>query len=152
MAEIPTAAEELESAEEVAADVSEAAEELPAEELESAAEAVPDDVWEQAVELPAEAEEISTSAFAELPPSRTLAELYERQGFPEEARQIYDRLEVDARASAADWVPAAGPGSVSVPQPAAAPAAAPADPRERTRRAIEDWLVRIRTKAAADAR
>jgi hypothetical protein len=100
------------------------------------------------VEIPAEAEEVSTSAFAELPPSRTLAELYERQGFPEEARQIYDRLEIDSRESAADWAPAAGPGAVSAPQPAVADS----NPRERKRRAIESWLARIRTNAAAGAR
>jgi tetratricopeptide (TPR) repeat protein len=152
MAETFPAAEELESAEEVPADAPEAAEELPGGELEAAAGAVPDEAWEPAVEFPAEPDAPSPSAIAELPPSRTLAELYERQGFPEEARQIYDRLAVDPREPAADWVPAAGPDAVRVPEPPSAPVTADSDPRERKRRTIEAWLVRIRTNAAAGAR
>jgi hypothetical protein len=81
----------------------------------------------------------------DLPPSRTLAELYERQGFPEEARHIYDRLDA-----------APDPSSPSealrfAPQAEAPPGEAP-DPRARKRRAIESWLSRVKTNASAGAR
>jgi tetratricopeptide (TPR) repeat protein len=150
MTETFPAAEELESAEEIAADAHAAPEELPEEELE-AAEAVPEEGFEQAGGRERSVgSEAASPAIAELPPSRTLAELYERQGFPEEARQIYDRLAVDPRESAAtDWIPAAGTGDVSM---AEAPLATISDPRERKRRSIEAWLARIRTNAAAGAR
>jgi hypothetical protein len=147
----PPAAEELESAEEAPSDGPEAGGGLPGEDLEAAAEAAPDEVLESAVELPAEPDAVSASAAAELPPSRTLAELYERQGFPEEARQIYDRLATDPRESATEWSPAAGPGAMSAPEPVA-PAAEDSDPRDRKRRVIEAWLARVRTNAAAGAR
>ena len=94
-------------------------------------------------ELPSEPDEEST-AMPDLPPSRTLAELYERQGFPEEARHIYDRL---------DAAPDAGVPSQTdrfAPQ-AEAPAEA-RDPRSRKRRAIEGWLSRVKTNASAGAR
>ena len=153
MTEALPAAEEIEFAEEIPADAHEAAPELPGEELESAAD-VPDEAFERAeeAELSTDAEAASPSAIAELPPSRTLAELYERQGFPEEARQIYDRLSVDPPPPATDWIPAAGPGAASVTEPAAAPMAMASDPREHRRRVIEAWLARIRTNAAAGAR
>ena len=154
MPEAFPAAEELESAEEIPADAHEAAEELSGDELE-AAEDAPDEVFDRAGEadLSADGETASPSAIAELPPSRTLAELYERQGFPEEARQIYDRLAVDPQeAAATDWIPAPGPDAASVAEPAAAPIEAVSDPRERKRRSLEAWLARIRTNAAAGAR
>jgi hypothetical protein len=108
--------------------------------------ALRDEEFETAEELSAEAESVSPSAIGDLPPSRTLAELYERQGFPEEARQIYDRLAVDP---SEEPVPG-GPSLASEPNEAT-PLAAP-DPRESKRRSLEAWLSRIRANASAGAR
>jgi len=128
----------------------------PGEEISAAVAPAPADDARAASELP-EAEEVAaadelpdenegeSSAMPDLPPSRTLAELYERQGFPEEARHIYDRLDASPEA-----------GSASRHDPFAPPAEAPAgeaqDPRARKRRAIESWLSRVKTNASAGAR
>jgi len=81
----------------------------------------------------------------ELPPSRTLAELYERQGFREEARRIYERLAADH------------PDDESLTRRIAAvrgePSPAPAeDLPARKRRALEAWLARVKGNAEAGDR
>jgi len=90
---------------------------------------------------PAEARETPMDPVPELPPSRTLAELYEKQGFREEARRIYERLAEDH------------PEDESLVRRIAAvrgnAAAPPEDPKERRRRALESWLARVKANAAS---
>jgi len=92
---------------------------------------------------PAEEREASKEPAPELPPSRTLAELYERQGFREEARRIYERLaEEHPEDESLTRRIAAVRGDTATP-----PAAS--DPRGRRRRALEDWLDRVKANAAS---
>ena len=97
---------------------------------------------------PAEGPESVLSPPPELPPSRTLAELYERQGFRDEASRIYERLAAEH------------PGDESLTRriaalhegPAEPPASPPEDDRERKHRTLEAWLSRVKANAAAGAR
>ncbi len=94
---------------------------------------------------PAEEREAAIETPPELPPSRTLAELYEKQGFREEARRIYERLAEEH------------PEDESLTRRIAAvrretPAPLPLDPPARRRRALEEWLVRVKANAAPGAR
>ncbi len=78
----------------------------------------------------------------ELPPSRTLAELYEKQGFREEARRIYERLAEEH------------PGDESLVRRLAAvrgDSAETTDPRSRRRRALEAWLERMKANLASES-
>jgi len=113
----------------------------PGDELPEAEEA---EEVARADELPSETDEES-SAMPDLPPSRSLAELYERQGFPEEARHIYDRLDAAADAGALSATDRFAP-------PAEAPPEEMPDPRSRKRRAIESWLSRVKSNASTGAR
>jgi len=86
----------------------------------------------------------SSSSPADLPPSRTLAELYENQGFREEARGIYERLVSQ------------NPDDESLVRRLArvgenTPPAAPGDLRARKREILEAWLARVKANAATSA-
>jgi tetratricopeptide (TPR) repeat protein len=93
--------------------------------------------------MPAEEREAAQEPAPELPPSRTLAELYERQGFREEARRIYERLaEEHPEDESLTRRIAAVQGDAATTPP-------PSDPRSRRRRTLEDWLDRVKANAAA---
>ena len=108
--------------------------------LEDAASASEGDL-ESAEEAPGDAAAALSPAIADLPPSRTLAELYERQGFPEEARQIYERLAADDPDD-----PSLIRRLARVSEPAPSPSS---DPADRRRRALETWLARVKGNAAS---
>jgi len=100
---------------------------------------------ESAEEVPDAAAALSP-AIPDLPASRTLAELYERQGFPDEARQIYERLAADDPDDPSLMRRLA---RVSEPVPLASPDPAPSDPADRKRRALETWLARVKANVGA---
>ncbi|HET7451309.1 MAG TPA: tetratricopeptide repeat protein [Thermoanaerobaculia bacterium] len=92
---------------------------------------------------PATDAEGTTDAPPELPPSRTLAELYERQGFRDEARRIYERLAAD------------NPDDESLTRRIAVvreESSAAGDVRIRRVRALEAWLARVHANAASGTR
>jgi len=95
---------------------------------------------ESAEEAPDAAATLSP-AIPDLPASRTLAELYERQGFPDEARQIYERLAADDPDDPSLMRRLA---RVSEPVPLSS-----SDPADRKRRALEAWLARVKANVAA---
>jgi len=146
-------------AEELPGDGSEPTEEmpvfgaLPAAELAGSDEIRTADAFPEAEEMAAADEFPSepgegSSEMPDLPPSRTLAELYERQGFPEEARQIYDRLDAEPEGGSLSRADRFAPPA----EPAEAPPGQAMDPRSRKRHAIEAWLSRVKTNASAGAR
>ena len=102
---------------------------------------------ESAEEAPEAAATLSPAI--DLPPSRTLAELYERQGFPDEARQIYERLAADDPDDPSLMRRLA---RVSEPDPPSSSDPASSDPVDRKRRALEAWLARVKGNAVSPPR
>jgi hypothetical protein len=92
---------------------------------------------------PATDGDAATDAAPDLPPSRTLAELYERQGFPDEARRIYERLAAEH------------PDDENLTQRIVSvrdEPSGPGDARARRIRALEAWLARVHANAASGTR
>ena len=80
----------------------------------------------------------AVDASGEIPAARTLAALYEKQGFSEDARRIYDRLGEE---------PSAAPEPGAAAESSRAPVL-PADPVARKRQVLESWLARVKSRAA----
>jgi tetratricopeptide (TPR) repeat protein len=94
----------------------------------------------------AEEREASIETPPELPPSRTLAELYEKQGFRDEARRIYERLAEEHPEDESLT------RRIAVVRGDSAARPAESDPRARRRLALESWLARVKANAAPGGR